>query len=68
MPYVICARCALTTYSAALWSSTDECPRCGSTLPVSDRATAIELARRAGLLPLADVSVHPRPQARPDGR
>ena len=33
MPYVICAQCALRTYSAALWAATDVCPRCGSDLP-----------------------------------
>lgn len=34
MPYVICSDCHLTTYSAALWSGTDECPSCGRELPV----------------------------------
>lgn len=33
MPYVICMRCGLSTYSAALWASTDVCPRCGTELP-----------------------------------
>lgn len=42
MPYVVCARCELRTYSAALWASTDVCPRCGSELPRP--ATVIELA------------------------
>ncbi len=50
MPYVICDGCRLTTYSAALWSSTDACPHCGDRLPVSRRATVIALARDAGLL------------------
>ena len=50
MPYVICARCRLSTYSAALWSRTDECPRCGTKLPASERAAAVSLADRAGLL------------------
>lgn len=67
VPYVICERCKVTTYSAALWSSTDECPRCGSALPVSRRAAAVALARRAGLLRRADVSAPSRPPRRPDG-
>lgn len=50
MPYVICSRCELTTYSAALWSSTDECPHCGALLPSGDRAAMVSLARQAGLL------------------
>ncbi|HEU4657962.1 MAG TPA: hypothetical protein VFR97_10565 [Capillimicrobium sp.] len=33
MPYVICGRCQLRTYSAALWAATDVCPRCDSELP-----------------------------------
>lgn len=37
MPYVICARCGLTTYSAALWSGGEECPRCGARIPVRRR-------------------------------
>ena len=50
MPYLICEDCSLTTYSAALWSSTDECPHCGAALPVARRALAVSLARDAGLL------------------
>lgn len=37
MPYVVCARCRLRTYSAALWISTEECPSCGAELPRADR-------------------------------
>lgn len=43
MPYVVCARCQLRTYSAALWVSTDVCPSCGSELPRRG-AMVIELA------------------------
>lgn len=44
MPYVICSACRVTTYSAALWSGTDECPSCGRHLPVP-RTTRV---RRGG--------------------
>lgn len=40
MPYVICSDCQLLTYSATLWASTDECPRCGALLP-SQRRSAL---------------------------
>lgn len=33
MPYVICSRCNVRTYSAALWMATEECPSCGADLP-----------------------------------
>jgi Zn-finger nucleic acid-binding protein len=29
MPYVTCKRCGLNVYSAARFTSTDCCPRCG---------------------------------------
>ena len=38
MRFVICRPCKVVTYSAALWAGTEECPRCGTTLP-SDRRT-----------------------------
>jgi hypothetical protein len=44
MPYLICPRCRLTTYSAALWSSVDECPRCGEQLPPRPGATVTSIA------------------------
>lgn len=44
MPYLICPRCRLTTYSAALWSSVDECPRCGAPLPPRPGATITSIA------------------------
>jgi hypothetical protein len=47
MPYVVCARCNLRTYSAALWSITEVCPACGTELP----------RQRAQLVP---TSAHPR--------
>jgi hypothetical protein len=33
MPYVRCERCGLTSFSAAYWSSIDECGRCHAALP-----------------------------------
>ena len=33
MPYINCPTCGVRTYSAATWSSTDHCPRCGRDLP-----------------------------------
>lgn len=47
MPYVVCARCDLRTYSAALWMGTDECPSCGAPLPRADRK-------------VVPIAVHPR--------
>lgn len=44
MPYLICPRCRLTTYSAALWSSVDECRRCGEELPPRPGATVTSIA------------------------
>ena len=32
MPYVTCSRCALTAYTAARWTTTDDCPGCGAPL------------------------------------
>ncbi len=43
MPYVICEHCTLQTYSAALWASTETCPRCGTELPVARRAALVLL-------------------------
>jgi hypothetical protein len=33
VPYVTCPTCGVRTYSAATWSNTDHCPRCGRDLP-----------------------------------
>ena len=33
MAYVECARCGLTAYTAARWSSIDRCARCDDPLP-----------------------------------
>jgi len=33
VPYVICARCNITTYSAALHATLDTCPSCGERPP-----------------------------------
>jgi ribosomal protein L37E len=38
MPYVRCPGCGLRTFSAAYWSSTEECGRCGVALPREVRA------------------------------
>jgi hypothetical protein len=32
MPYTHCPSCRLSTFSAAIHSSRDECPRCGTEL------------------------------------
>ena len=32
MPYVICPRCELRTYTAARWSHVDRCAGCGEVL------------------------------------
>lgn len=32
MPYVTCPRCELTAYTAARWTTTDDCPACGTPL------------------------------------
>jgi hypothetical protein len=50
VPYVICGDCELLTYSAALWASTEECPRCGAPLPIVRRTELLSVAARAGLL------------------
>ncbi len=38
MPYVTCSRCALTAYTAARWTTTDDCPGCGAPLAGARRA------------------------------
>jgi uncharacterized paraquat-inducible protein A len=50
MPYVICEACQLRTYSAALWASTDGCPRCGTELPRARRTAKLEGGARAHAL------------------
>ncbi len=44
MPFTDCPACGFTTYSAAAYSSTAECPRCGSSLSGPKRK-AVPLAR-----------------------
>jgi hypothetical protein len=61
MPYVICAECRVTTYSAALWSGTDECPSCGAHLAVGRRGGPAG----AGLLAGGDLL--PQPGHEPPG-
>jgi ribosomal protein S27E len=48
MPYVVCPRCALSTYSAARHSTEDSCPGCGHRLERSPGIGA-RLARSAKL-------------------
>ena len=48
MPYTQCAHCAGLTYSAARWSSVEDCPQCGRRLPEVNA-----LARRVVLGSLA---------------
>lgn len=50
MPYVICADCELSTYSTALWAGTDECPRCGASLPRARRSSWLSVAERDDLM------------------
>jgi ribosomal protein L37E len=38
MPYIDCDRCGLTNFTAAYWSSIEQCTRCGSPLPRPRRA------------------------------
>jgi uncharacterized paraquat-inducible protein A len=51
MPYLRCPSCKLASYSAAHYSSRDQCPRCGATLRNDPRRllhntlTAAERAR-----------------------
>jgi uncharacterized paraquat-inducible protein A len=37
MPYTHCPTCRLATFSAAVHSSRDECPRCGTPLETHPR-------------------------------
>lgn len=65
MPYVVCARCELRTYSAALWASTEVCPRCDSELP-RRRATVIELSEHPRFVRYGDTAGEP-PEQDPNG-
>jgi hypothetical protein len=40
MPYVTCSHCALTAYTAARWTTTDDCPGCGAPLASARRSPA----------------------------
>lgn len=37
MPLVTCPTCALPAYTAARWSTRDDCVRCGTPLPAPRR-------------------------------
>jgi hypothetical protein len=39
MPYVTCASCGLTTFSAAYRVETEDCARCGAELPRPSRSS-----------------------------
>ena len=44
MPYVSCPSCHLEAYSAARWSTTETCVRCGAPLVAPVRAAAAQRA------------------------
>jgi hypothetical protein len=37
MPYTTCPSCRLSSFTAAAYSSRDDCPRCGTELPARRR-------------------------------
>ncbi len=41
MPYVSCPHCSLAAYTAARFSTVDECARCGRPLSGAPRATLV---------------------------
>jgi ribosomal protein L37E len=45
MPYVTCSRCGLTNFTAAYWSSTEQCSSCGTPLPRPRRGSDPRTAR-----------------------
>jgi hypothetical protein len=47
MPFILCSACGLTTYSARLWVTTADCPRCGGALPTADRARRLAASEPA---------------------
>jgi hypothetical protein len=69
MPYVVCPRCRIRTYSAAPWSQSPECPSCGAELPVG-RHGSVEARIRESLYPRHDRVARigaPRPGRREPG-
>jgi ribosomal protein S27AE len=44
MPYVLCPRCGIRSYSAPPWSQSPECPECGAPLDVA-RHGSVEARR-----------------------
>jgi hypothetical protein len=50
VPYVACARCARTAFTAAYWSGVEYCPHCGTELPrpTSAMRTALAFRRPTG--------------------
>jgi anti-anti-sigma factor len=56
MPYLNCATCGLTVYTAATYGTSDECPRCGAPLRAVRRPPRLDPADRE-----QPTSGHPRP-------
>ena len=50
MPYVLCPRCGIRSYSAPPWSQSPECPECGAPLQVTRHGT-VEARVRERLYP-----------------
>ena len=49
MPYVVCPRCGLSTYTAARHSTEDACPRCDHNLSRAPGVGARLLRREIGV-------------------
>ena len=47
MPYLVCPRCGLLTYSAAAYARVDECPECRTPLILPARAQRARARRHA---------------------
>lgn len=62
MPLLRCAHCALPTYTAARWSTRDECARCGVVIrPVRRRQPSVITGSPRDVRPVPDrVQVPPR--------
>lgn len=53
MPYVLCPRCGIRTYSAAPWSQSAECAHCGARLDIA-RHGSVETRIRESLYPASE--------------
>src|SRR3954447_9953556 len=65
MPYLNCPSCELTIYSAASYSTRDECPRCATPLRSVRRPPRLEPQTRAAQEP-APARTTPSPSAQLD--